>query len=124
MAAMAGTKHARMPPPIEKNRLIKKVCHIVRFPGTTSITDAPTHLLSSCLVCISKVRKSVHQWEYLEVFDSLNVHALVVNGKELPPGHYMNLHQYLNHLGSQGWEMVGFAMFAGGPSYMFKRPKS
>jgi hypothetical protein len=72
---------------------------------------------------MSKVRALMQQWEYLEVFDSINLQCLVVNGKELPPGQRMNLHQYFNHLGSQGWEMVGFAMFAGGPSYVFKRPK-
>ena len=65
----------------------------------------------------------MQQWEYLEVFDSTNLQGLIVNGKELPAGQRMSLHQYFDHLGSQGWEMIGFAVFAGGPSYMFKRPK-
>lgn len=66
----------------------------------------------------------MQQWEYLDVQNTWNKKGVMcvkqLDGQELKDWEKLELRQYLNGLGEQGWEMVS----APGISIIFfKRPK-
>ena len=66
------------------------------------------------------------QWEYLVVEQGLmgrEVFAVAVNGQDIPLSKRVRLHDYINALGTQGWEMVGVATWGGRPLLYFKKSK-
>ena len=70
----------------------------------------------------------MQKWEYCEVTapmrdDGQSV-RIYLNGEEvLPESRTAALYDYLNKLGSQGWEMINFAFYPNKTAfYYFKRP--
>ena len=68
------------------------------------------------------------KWEYIEVTASMREDGKAVrmylNGVEaLPEASSSVLYDYLNKLGSEGWEMINFAFYPNRTAfYYFKRP--
>lgn len=71
------------------------------------------------------------KWEYLEVnltifgFNNENMAAQFVNGQPLKDWKRVPLHEFINRLGADGWEMSGtISITYGGKNCLFfKRPK-
>ena len=68
------------------------------------------------------------KWEYCEVTapmrdDGQSVRVYLNGEAALPESKTSVLYDYLNKLGSEGWEMVGFAFYPNRTAfYYFKRP--
>jgi hypothetical protein len=72
-------------------------------------------------------RCAVQKWEYLIVssaYDKGNDKAKRVNGQELQNWKRTDLYEYINQLGEEGWELVGYSADRFANQYMaLKRPK-
>jgi hypothetical protein len=70
----------------------------------------------------------MQEWEYIEVTAPLRDDGksvrVYLNGEEvLPESKTSVLYDFLNKLGREGWEMVGFAFYPNRTAfYYFKRP--
>ena len=71
------------------------------------------------------------KWEYLEVkltifgFNNENMTAQFVNGQPLKDWKRVPLHEFINRLGADGWEMSGtISIYGSSDNRLFlKRPK-
>ena len=65
----------------------------------------------------------MQNWEYMSIIGELNGKVFQVNAQRVKE--MRNFHDFTNHLGSQGWESVGY--FVTGATYscnmIFKCPK-
>ena len=71
----------------------------------------------------------MEEWEYIEVTapmrDDGNSVRIYLNGEEVVPESRTSvLYDFLNQLGSEGWEMINFAFYPNKTAfYYFKRPR-
>ena len=70
----------------------------------------------------------MQKWEYIEVTapmreDGKSVHIYRNGTEAIPETMASSLYDYLNKLGSEGWELVNFAFYPNRTAfYYFKRP--
>jgi hypothetical protein len=77
---------------------------------------------------VEEMEKEIQKWEYLYVYFDENGKVLRVNGeKPFAYGKEEFIHNYMNQVGDEGWELASHVIWAGakGPSnwISFKRPK-
>lgn len=64
----------------------------------------------------------MQQWEYKLVLSDGGLEITVVDNKELKEKPLPRTFTYLNQLGREGWEVVGFSAHGNTRDYVLKRP--